>query len=78
MDIRMPQSQSAIPKKDAAKIKQLVAGYNMIPNVIWSVLNLTPISVFCYYHLNPGLVYAFIIISVLALFLPISFSGESN
>ena len=51
----------------------MVAWYNMIPNLVWSVLNLTPISVFCYQEIRLKLLYIFLAISLLALFVPASF-----
>lgn len=60
-------------KKDLARIKKLVALYNILPNVFWSVLNLLPISIFCYSLINIRLLYTFLIISLLSIFLPKSF-----
>lgn len=60
-------------KKDLARIKKLVALYNVFPNVIWSVLNLLPISIFCYSLINIRLFYAFLIISLFSIFRPKSF-----
>jgi hypothetical protein len=59
--------------RDALKAKRLLGWYNTIPNVIWSVLNLVPISVFCYTLLDRKLLYVFIVISLLPLFFPNSF-----
>ena len=60
-------------KKDPTRIKRLVALYNILPNTIWSVLNLLPISVFCYSLINIKLFYSFLIISLLSIFLPKTF-----
>ena len=51
----------------------MVALYNMIANLFWSVLNLLPISVFCYNLMNLKLFYVFLGISLLTIFLPKSF-----
>ena len=57
-------------KKVPTRIKRLVALYNILPNTIWSVLNLLPISIFCYSLINLQLFYTFLIISLLSIFLP--------
>ena len=59
--------------KDRVKIRNLVAWYNMIANLFWSALNLVPISVFCYRHINLKLFFTFLIISLLSILLPKSF-----
>jgi len=60
-------------KKVPTRIKRLVALYNILPNTIWSVLNLLPISVFCYSLINIKLFYSFLTISLLSIFLPKTF-----
>ena len=55
------------------KLKRMVALYNMIPNLAWSILNLTPISIFCYSFMNLKLFYCFLGVSILPVFLPKSF-----
>jgi Glycosyl-4,4'-diaponeurosporenoate acyltransferase len=55
------------------KRKALLAWYNMIPNLIWSILNLTPIVIFCVTLIELKLVYIFLAISVVPLFLKKSF-----
>src|SRR5205085_2627227 len=47
--------------------------YNMVPNLLWSALALAPVSVFCYTHLTPRLLFLFVVFSVFPLFLPNSF-----
>jgi hypothetical protein len=59
--------------KEAAKTQRLIAWYNMIPNLLWSILCLVPISVFCYTLLPPIAFYVFLAVSVIVLFLPKSF-----
>ena len=58
---------------DIAKMKRAVAWYNMIPSMIWSIINLVPISIFCYQQINPRLLYSLLAISLLTAFLPKSF-----
>ncbi len=58
---------------EARKIKKKVAAYNMIPNVIWSVICLLPISVFCYSYMNVKLICIFLLVSMVFIFLPKSF-----
>ena len=38
-------------------LKQTLALYNAIPNLLWSILNLLPISVFCYSYVELKLFY---------------------
>lgn len=54
-------------------MKQTVAWYNSIPNLVWSILNLVPISIFCYKLINLKLFFAFLAISLLTVLLPKSF-----
>ncbi len=49
-----------------------LAWYNAVPNVFWSVLGLTPISVFCYQHMARPWLYALLLISLLAFAVPTS------
>jgi hypothetical protein len=60
-------------KSDLKKIKRLVGLYNMVPNIIWSIINLVPISVFCYTILDLRLFYIFLFTSFLPVFFPNSF-----
>ncbi|WP_018617179.1 hypothetical protein [Segetibacter koreensis] len=58
---------------NAARIKRIVAACNVIPNVFWSVLNLTPISVFCYRCIDWKTFGYFLIVSLLSAILPKAF-----
>lgn len=60
-------------KRDSDKIKKKIGVYNMIPNIIWSVICLSPIFIFCYSRMNMKVFYWFLIISLLTLLLPKSF-----
>ena len=60
-------------KQEAARVKQRLALYNMVPNVLWSVINLVPLSFFCYSLLPLPTLYIFIGISLVPFFLPNSF-----
>jgi hypothetical protein len=55
------------------KRKILLAWYNLIPNLIWSVLNISPILVFCFTLIELRLVYIFLAISFIPAFLKNSF-----
>ena len=55
------------------KAQRLVNWYNMIPNVVWSVLNLVPISIYCYQNVPRQLLYIFIAASLIPGFFPNSF-----
>src|SRR5436305_7725971 len=59
--------------KAIKKIKMQVELYNMIPNLLWSLLNLTPVGYFCYTNMPPKLVYIFLAISLAGYALPSSF-----
>lgn len=60
-------------ERNVYNFKRIRAGYNMIPNLIWSIISLLPISVFCYTLVNLKLFYLFLAISIVPLFLPNSF-----
>ena len=59
--------------KDSEEIKKLAGLYNMIPNFIWSLLNLVPISIFCFKIVDLKIVYIFLAISFSPIFLKNSF-----
>ena len=59
--------------QDLSRIKRLRNWYNMIPNVVWSVLNLFPISTYCYNKVDHRSLYIFMALSVIPGFLPNSF-----
>jgi hypothetical protein len=59
--------------KALRKIKMQVELYNMIPNLIWSLLNLIPVGYFCYTLMPPKLFYIFLGISLAGYALPSSF-----
>jgi hypothetical protein len=60
-------------KDNSKKRKTLLAFYNLIPNLVWSVLNLTPILIFCFTLIELKLVYIFLVISFIPAFLRNSF-----
>ena len=55
------------------KRKTLLAWYNLISNLIWSILNLTPILVFCFTLIELRLIYIFLALSFIPAFLKNSF-----
>jgi hypothetical protein len=59
--------------QDVAKLKRLLNWYNMIPNVTWSIINLVPISIYCYNRVAHPSLYLFIAISVIPGFFQNSF-----
>ena len=59
--------------QDLSKLKRLLIWYNMIPNVVWSVLNLVPISIYCYNKVDHRSLYIFMILSVIPAIFPNSF-----
>ena len=58
---------------DSARLKRIVALYNMIPNLFWSAINLIPIFIFCYHNMNVRLIYIFSALSLLTTLLPRKF-----
>lgn len=57
-------------RKESDQIKKRIAVYNMIPNILWSVIFLSPISVFCYSNMRMKIFFIFLAISILTIFLP--------
>lgn len=53
----------------STKIKRIVAVYNMVPNLLWSAVNITPIFVFCYLNMPLQLIFIFSAASLAVLFL---------
>jgi hypothetical protein len=49
--------------------KRALAMYNMVPNLVWSLLNLTPISVYGYTTLDPRWFCTFLAVSLVPIFL---------
>ena len=61
-----------IGKRAAAPSPALLAFYNAVPNVFWSVLSLVPLCVFCYQHMARPWLYGLLAVSLLAYALPAS------
>ena len=59
--------------KDLTKVKRILAWYNMIPNLAWSILNLTPVSIYCFTLLDHKTCYIFLAVSLVPIFLKYSF-----
>ena len=64
---------SSAADKDLLRAKRLLNWYNLIPNTVWSVLNLVPISVYCYGNVPHQVLYLFIASAVIPGFFPNSF-----
>lgn len=60
-------------RSEISEIKRLLNWYNMIPNVVWSVLNLVPIAIYCYNNVDHRSLYVFIALGLLPGFFPKSF-----
>lgn len=58
-----------IRDKAGRDVKRMAGFYNMVPNVLWSVVGLVPVSVFCYTRLPTNLLFLFLGSSLLSLFL---------
>jgi hypothetical protein len=54
------------------KAKRMAAWYNILPNLLWSILSLLPLTIFCYRHLPLQLLILFLAISLPPAFLPSS------
>ncbi len=52
-------------EKDLNRIKKTLALYNMFPNLIWSILNITPISIYCYNFLDYQKFFIFLAVSLI-------------
>jgi hypothetical protein len=59
--------------KGLSKVKRTLAWYNMIPNLIWSILNLTPISIYCFTFFDYNTTCLFLALSLIPVFLKKSF-----
>ena len=59
-------------KKAATPSAALLAFYNAVPNVLWSVLSLGPLCVFCYQHVARPWLYGLLAASLLAYAVPAS------
>jgi len=55
------------------KIQRTLALYNMIPNLIWTIINLTPIFIFCFTLMSHKIIYIFLAVSSIPIFLKNSF-----
>jgi hypothetical protein len=75
---------TSIEKKEAEKIARMVATYNMLPNLFWTILFLFPITLFCYTLIAPKTVFILLGTSLVPLFFPNAFfdaiqlSGKPN
>ncbi|UKT64478.1 hypothetical protein [Pedobacter mucosus] len=54
--------------KDLKESNKLLALYNVVPNLVWSIINLTPISIYCYNHLDQKIFYIFLGTSFIPIF----------
>jgi glycosyl-4,4'-diaponeurosporenoate acyltransferase len=59
--------------QELSRIRRLLNRYNMIPNVAWSVLNLVPLSMYCYNWVDHKSLYTSIALSIMPGFFPNSF-----
>jgi hypothetical protein len=63
------------PKNPAKPPPALLALANAVPNVLWSVLGLVPISVYCYQHMARPWLYGALAASMLAFGVPTAWFG---
>lgn len=59
-----------VEKKPAAPSAALLACYNAVPSVLWSVLALGPLSVFCYQHVVRPWLWGLLGVSLLGYLVP--------
>ena len=52
-----------------ARIKRMLGLYNMVPNLLWSIINLVPISVYCYREMSLTWLFVFLLSSLVPIFL---------
>lgn len=62
--------------KSDAKIKRKIEAINMIPNLVWSIIFLTPVCFFCYTSVNKQFISFSVLISLLTVFLPNRFFNK--
>ena len=53
-----------LPILRAVPFSALLAWYNAVPSVLWSALNLAPLSVFCCQHVARPWLYGFVVASL--------------
>ncbi len=64
---------TTVEEKESKKIDRVAAGYNMIPNIVWTTIFLLPVVIFCYLKLNHLTVYIMLGFSLIPIFFPKSF-----
>jgi hypothetical protein len=62
--------------KDPNRVKKIPGWYNMIPNLLWSILNLTPVAIYCFTLLDHTTFYMFLVASAIPVFLKNSFLDQ--
>ena len=60
-------------QQELTKIRRRAIWYNQAVNFFWSILNFVPVGYYCSIEMNVQWFYSFLIISLLAMFLPNSF-----
>ena len=56
--------------KELGRIKRLAGIYNMIPNLLWTILHLTPATIFCFRYMSPLWTYTGLVVCFLLGLLP--------
>lgn len=54
-------------------MQRIAAAYNMIPNLLWTILFVTPVVTFCYIGMRTGTVILYLVLSFVPAFFPNSF-----
>ena len=60
-------------QKQQIALEKKIEFYNMIPNLIWSAIFITPVFIFCYRNMNLKWILIFSAISLMPVFFPKSF-----
>lgn len=61
-----------LSSKPAVPSPRLLGFYNAVPNLLWSALSLTPLTIYCYQHVARPWLYGFILVSLLVYGVPFS------
>jgi hypothetical protein len=62
-----------VPDPKPTRPSPLLLGlYNAVPNVLWSVLSLLPLCIFCYQHVDRPWLYGLVVVSLFGYAVPVS------
>ncbi|HUR10225.1 MAG TPA: hypothetical protein VM012_02580 [Flavitalea sp.] len=67
---------NTIDLKQAARVRMEIALYNMVPNLFWSLLCITPAAIYCFNEMPEKYLYVSAAISLITIFLPNRFLNQ--